>query len=454
MIQTVVSARSFLLIRMFLSLHLHNSKPPAIIVALLALISSPLVAQEAESESFQPAELSTLADYLQRAQDANPSLLAFADRYEAAKERIPQARALPDPTLQVTHFVESVQTRTGPQENILMLGQRIPWFGRLEGRGDVASAEAEAIRYAFMTRQLQLAKEVGLAFYNYAFVAESVTLTNENLTLLRRLVPIVEERTRTGESLNSLLRLQVEIGKLEDQLQGLRQHRIQGSARLAALLSLSTNEPIPWPTWAPPQSGHDDSLDLPSLLIAVDSQNPELAMLERKRVSASARAELARLEARPDFSLGVTYITVSDTGANPTLTDAGQDPWGVSLAVSLPIWAGRNTAARREADASVRAVEKEIEDRQNKLAADTQVAFSVLRDAKRRIELYEDELLPLARQALENTTAAYESASVSLLELIDSERSLLELDLSLWRAHADAAQQKIVLQTLANQPIR
>jgi outer membrane protein TolC len=190
------------------------------------------------------------------------------------------------------------------------------------------------------------------------------------------------------------------------------------------------------------------------LLIAVDSQNPELAMLERKRVSASARAELARLEARPDFSLGVTYITVSDTGANPTLTDAGQDPWGVSLAVSLPIWAGRNTAARREADASVRAVEKEIEDRQNKLAADTQVAFSVLRDAKRRIELYEDELLPLARQALENTTAAYESASVSLLELIDSERSLLELDLSLWRAHADAAQQKIVLQTLANQPIR
>jgi outer membrane protein TolC len=78
----------------------------------------------------------------------------------------------------------------------------------------------------------------------------------------------------------------------------------------------------------------------------------------------------------------------------------------------------------------------------------------VLRDAKRRIELYEDELLPLARQALENTTAAYESASVSLLELIDSERSLLELDLSLWRAHADAAQQKIVLQTLANQPIR
>ena len=40
-----------------------------------------------------------------------------------------------------------------------------------------------------------------------------------------------------------------------------------------------------------------------------------------------------------------------------------------------------------------------------------------------------------------------------MLELIDSERSLLELELNYWRAAADAWQSRITLQTLVNQPI-
>jgi len=37
--------------------------------------------------------------------------------------------------------------------------------------------------------------------------------------------------------------------------------------------------------------------------------------------------------------------------------------------------------------------------------------------------------------------------------VIDSERSLLELELNYWRAAADAWQSRIVIQTLVNQPI-
>lgn len=399
----------------------------------------------------------SLAAYLERAQAANPDLRAFAARYEAARARIPQAASLPDPMLQITHFVESVQTRTGPQENILMLSQRLPWFGRLSGRAQAAGAEAEAIHYAYQARQLMLARLVGTGFYDYAFTGKATELTAQNLALLERLEPQVEERARTGGNLNGLLRIRVEIGKLRDQFASLEQKRRQLSARLAALLDLPGDEVLPWPEWAPAAavaSAQSDAVpDTVSLLAAIDASNPELLMLERKILSAQARLELARLESRPDVTLGVNYIQTGDPVVNPATPDAGRDPWGITLAVNLPIWNARNSAARREAGATQRAAESELEDRRNQLRAEALVALSALGDARRRVRLYEDDLLPLARQAVENTLTGYQGNSATLLELIDSERSQLGLELEHWRARADAAKQQIVLQTLANQSL-
>lgn len=399
----------------------------------------------------------SLSAYLERAQSANPDLRAFSARYEAARERIPQAAALPDPMLQITHFVESVQTRTGPQENILMLSQRVPWFGRLGGRADAASAEAEAIHYAFQARQLMVARMVGTGFYDYAYNGQAIEFTSQNLALLERLEPQVEERARTGGNLNGLLRVRVEIGKLRDRLASLQEKRLQLSARLAALLDLPVDETLPWPEWTPDADiSNAESAALPdaaSLVATIDVNNPELLMLERKIASARARVVLARLENRPDITAGVTYIQVGDPVVNPTTPDAGRDPWGFTVAVNLPVWNGRPSAARREAMALQRAGESELEDRRNQLRAEARVALSALGDAVRRVRLYENALLPLARQAVENTITGYQGGNATLLDLIDSQRSQLGLQLDHWRARADAAQQRIILQTLANQPL-
>jgi len=72
-------------------------------------------------------------------------------------------------------------------------------------------------------------------------------------------------------------------------------------------------------------------------------------MLERKVASAEARHEIARLEAYPDVTLGLNYIQVDDPSVNPTTPDAGQDPWGVTIAVNIPIWYPKYNAAKAEA---------------------------------------------------------------------------------------------------------
>jgi len=194
-------------------------------------------------------------------------------------------------------------------------------------------------------------------------------------------------------------------------------------------------------------------LDTRNLLASVEANNPELLMLERKINSSQARSELARLEKRPNFTVGLNYIQVDVPTVNPGTPDAGKNPWALTLSINLPIWNGRTSAAKREAQANQRAAESELSNRRRQLSGSVYDSAAVLRDAQRRVGLYHNELLPLARQALEITRSSYEGGRATLLEMIDSERSLLDLELQLWRAQTDAAQQRVVLQTLANRPL-
>lgn len=404
------------------------------------------------AEIDQPLYSGDLESYIRRALEANPQLEAFEARYEAALQRVTQTSALPDPMLQVTHFVESVQTRTGPQENVFMFSQKLPWLGKLGKREEAASAEAEALWFAYQDQQLTLAREVAVAFYEYGYIQEAIRLAGENRDLLAKLEPIVEEKVKAGADLNALLRLKVEIGKVEDRLQTLQQKRIAQSAKLAKLLAMPNSENMPAPEWAPNAPGN--AFPHASVIFeAIQEHNPSLQMLKRKVASAQARGELARLERFPDITLGLNYMQVGDPVVNPTTPDAGKDAWGVTVGVNIPLWFHKNKAARSEALANRRAAEREYEDRSNALRAQLSIALSVLRDAQRRLVLYGEQLLELAEQAVANSRTSYQSGRTGILEVIDSERSLLDLQLLYWRAAADAKQQRVTIQTLASQSI-
>ena len=417
-------------------------------ILISGTFSNALTLEDSSDAPSFAANEASLADYLSRAQAANPELQAFNQWYQAAMQRVPQASALPDPTFQVTSFVESVQTRTGPQENVFMLSQKVPWFGKLGRQEDAASAEAEAFWYAYQSQHLSLARHVSLAFFEYGYIKEAIRLTEENRDLLQNLEPIVQAKVEGGADLNTLLRLKVEIGKVDDQLQSLKQRRIVQSAGIAKLLALSDSGVLPWPQWEPSDVVSIDGL---SLVKSIEVSNPDLEMLRRKVSSAAARREIAKLESYPDFSLGVNYIQIGDPGT--AVSDAGQDAWGVTVAVNIPIWFEKYQSARAEALATQRASENELTNRFNELCADLSASMALLDDANRRLQLYGDELLTLAKQAVENSRTSYESGRTGILEVIDSERSLLDLQLLYWRAAADAWQQRIIIQTLANQPV-
>ncbi|MGB0370883.1 MAG: TolC family protein [Opitutales bacterium] len=418
----------------------------ALIAGLIGVLSSGLAMAE-DTPGFQP-DGARLHDYLEQAQSGNPEIQAFEHRYHAAIQRVPQAAALPDPVLQVTAFVESVQTRTGPQDTAFSLSQKIPWFGKLDSRESAASAEAEALWYAYQAQQLSLARRVSDSFFDYACLQEILRLTEEGSKLLQKLEPVVEAKVQGGSDVNALLRLKVEMGKVDDQLQSLEQQRLAKSAELSQLLGLQNSDVLPWPDWNPPVAV---SMDVSANLVALDSQNPELEMLRRRVSSAEARKQIADLDRYPDVSIGLNYIQIGESAT--AVSDTGKDAWGVMLSVNLPLWVDKTRAARAEALATQRAYEDDLENRRNELGAELRGHLAFLEDASRRQKLYGKELVPLAEQAVENSRASYESGRTSIVELIDSERSLLDLRLTYWEAAAEVWKRRIAIQALSNQPL-
>jgi cobalt-zinc-cadmium efflux system outer membrane protein len=388
------------------------------------------------------ADALTLRQAIERAEVASPGLQALREQAMAAEARVDGAAALPDPKLQLTYFGESVQTRTGPQESIYSLNQMVPWPKKLSTRKALAETQRSLMSERYELGASNLERDVTHRYVEVAYLEKAVQSTQANLDLIADTYAIVEEQVRGGKSLNALLRLEVERERVSDHMDRLQQQRVEQRERLAAMLVMEAEElgtsfelPQQRVSWSDGQS----------LFVALESSNPELQALRQRIAGSGEQVQLARLSRYPDFTFGLKYIEVGDEGMAP---DAGTDPWAVTVALSLPVWSGKNRAALASAKAERRAIEQMYQERLLQLKAELVSLLARRADNEKRKLRYQEDLIPLAEQALENSRTAYEGNRLSVLELIDSERALLELNLNYWRAVAHVLQIDASIQAL------
>ena len=399
-----------------------------------------------------PRELDShaaLDEYLRYAALNNPGLEAAFDRWKAALEKSPQATSLPDPRFTYSYFVERVETRVGPQRHRVGLAQTFPWLGKLKLRGDRALAEARAAYEQFATAKLRLFYDVKDAYYELYYLSRALDVTSENMKLIRDLEQVARSQYRVGSAQHAdVIRAQVELGKLEDQLRTLRDLKQPIVAKLNAALSRAAETDVPWPKEAPREGiGATDR----QILAWMREANPELKALDAEIDAQQTAVRLARKGYFPDVTLGIDYI---DTGSarNPT-SDSGEDPVLATVSINLPIWHRKYRAAEREARARARAARRQREGKANALMAQLKLALFRLRDAQRKLDLYRDTLVPKAQQSLRATEAAYRAGKMDFLNLIDAERMLLEFRLAYERALADHAQRLAEIEMLVGREL-
>lgn len=394
---------------------------------------------------------SSLADCLAYAALHSPKLEAAYSRWQAALERIPQVKALPDPSVTYAYYIKSVETRVGPQEHLAGLKQTIPWLSKLARRGDIEAQAAHAEYERYQGAKFELFYQVKNVYYELYYLRSAIELTRDNMELLRQFERIARARYRVAAASHpDVVRVQVELGRLEDRLRALEDLRRPLASRMNAALDRPPDAPVPWPA--------DVSLvplELPEseLLERANRQNPGLRALESDVERERAAEKLARLAFLPDFTFGVDYI-VTDDAINPSTPDSGQDAVIGRVSFNLPLWYEKYSAAEREATKRRTATIRRRADEANVLAAQIQQVLYEVRDADRKVELFRGSLIPKAEESLRASLRGFEGGKVSLLDLLDAERVLLEFQLLERRAASRYGQGVARLEMLAGEELQ
>lgn len=389
-------------------------------------------------------------EYVRYALYHSPEVEAAYQRWRASAERLPQVSALPDPRLSFGFFLEEVQTRTGPQDARVGVSQAFPWPGQLQKREDAASKAAAAAWRRFEAARLSVTERVVSTLHELAYLDATISITEENMELLRSFEEVLRARYRVGSGSHpELIRVQVELGQFEDRLTQLRSMRPAYVAELNAALNRPSGEEVARMTGLP---GRVASIDADGLAEIARRSNPMLLAMDEQVEEQRFLSEVARRDGLPEFMVGLDYI-VTGEAINSSTPGSGDDPILLNFGISLPIWREKYNAGVREALARRLAVAGERADQANRIAAGIHRAWFEHTDADRRVRLYENTLIPKAEESLRASLAGFRAGETSFLDLLDTERTLLEFAIAAERARADRGKALARLNTLVGEPV-
>ena len=394
----------------------------------LALIGSAASAQT-YSDNGDPR----LAGLVTQALEKHPALDESLARYRSALQRIPQATALPEPMFEVNPGPRMAETRVGPQMLMMSISQELPWFGKLAEKGKVAAKEAEMERQTRETLRAEIIRQVKLAYYDLAYLDRALAITREDQDLLGHFETLAQARYSQGTGLQqAVLKLQAEITRDQNRIEELRRQRADAETALNTLLDRPPETPVATVELQPLLV---DAIDLETLYARGRQDRPELkfAFLEIER--NEKRIDVARKDYWPDLRLEAGYISVAKrmdpAGVLAPPPDNGKDVYNFTVGIKLPIRRRKYNAAVLEATEGFLASREGYRNAVNTVEASIRSAAFRLKTLREQISLFERVLLPQANQALQSGEAAYAAGSIAVLELLDSERTLLDVRLSL-----------------------
>ena len=224
-----------------------------------------------------------------------------------------------------------------------------------------------------------------------------------------------------------MIRLQAEITRVVDRRHQLDRQRATLAAHLNTVLDRPAEKPVPAvPALVRPAV----ELDRDQLYRLAEGHRNELQAASALIEGGERSIELAEKNARPRFtaSVGVTNVGRRDDPAGlPLPPDNGRNAVTVSLGVSLPLWSAKYRAGVEQANDELRAHTRRRAAARNAMEMEVQEAVIRLETLDRQIDLLDTVLIPQTEEALRSTETAYETGRLGVLELLDGERTLIDV---------------------------
>ncbi len=353
----------------------------------------------------------------------NASLKAARANWLAFKERVPQAAAWEDLSVsfqgRAGRFV--AVPRNSFTDNSLTIEQKVPLNGKNLSRAREASAEAVAAYEQLRRVELDTRADVAAAYWRLANAHAQLALNRENETLLNEAASLSRARYETGTQTQAdVLAAIVERARLVEARADLERARDDAQSALNVLL----NRPPRAPLGTPPPLAQDRMIHHPDLPPAARldalalAYRPEVRIAEKRIDGATARLELSRRSWLPD---PVFRVNAQQYNA------ASQAVSEVDLGVTFTVpWLnpGKYRAENREARAGLAQRAAELAQLRAETLGRVRDTLAKVETLHHHYEVFRDQILPLAWQAVMASRSGYESGKSGFAELIAAERTL------------------------------
>ena len=373
----------------------------------------------------------SLGPLIEEAIQNNPEILAAKQKWQAYKERVPQAGALEDPMVGVgvvnlpTNFSFRDEDMTMREFSI---SQKIPFPGKRSLMKGMAVKEAEAVSLEVAETANRIVKEIKIAYYDLSHIYRAIEVTQRNKEILEEFAKIAETRYSVGEGIQlDLLKAHVEVTKMVDELIMLDQKERALEARLKALLNRPRETPMGSPEEVQFRKFPFSHEELNKMAL---ESNPTLQAM-KKMVEAKEKAHtLAKWDYYPDFN----FIFAYGQRDNGPMMERRDMLTGM-VEVNIPLYFyWKQSRKVSEARAEVLSLEAQYQAMRNEIQFMIADMTSMIARGERQLELYQTGIIPQAGLQVNSAMSAYRVNKADFLTLLDSQMTLYKYELEYHQA--------------------
>lgn len=367
-----------------------------------------------------PTPLEPLVSY---AVANNPEIAAARSKAEGLLWRVPQARSLDDPMLSTTVFLESIQTAAGPQDAMVSLSQKFPWFGKRTARGEIAYRDAQVAFAELANAELGVIEQVKLAYYELYFVDQAITVYQELEPKIKDVISSTNSRYETNDpkvGLETVLQAEVTLHKLQITLAELEQARLKAVARLAKALHVPQGRRLQIQTQFN-RTTLPEQVD--TLVAMIEYCHPQLEARRQAYARDDWSIALAHKNYWPDVNFGFNWNAIGSSGLSPVAN--GDDAYSLMVGVNLPVYRCKREAAVQEARYKTWQSAHEYEATSDTLRAQVEQMHAQAVEHDRVLQVLNDDIIRKAQQAFDLAIEAYGVDRIGFQQLIDNYENLL-----------------------------
>lgn len=369
---------------------------------------------------------------LEEALKNNPQIHAAKQRYEAAKARVKLLATLSDPRFEFEYDKITpgmIQEATGMKMEPMRtfsISQEFPFPTKLFLRRKAAQKEAASFFEEYKETERKVLKDVKENYFTLFLTDKKITLTKDVLGLLDQLTGVANARFSSGQGAQSdVLRAQVEYSRLSNELVLLQQQEKISRAMLAALL----NKPEEALSGIAEDTPQQPQLTEDKIIAFAKENRPELKSFKEMVRKSEIDQALAKQEYLPDLMFKYSREAKNGKAGN----------WAGSFGVTFPLWFWeKQDSFVKEAKANLEVAKSEYKAEENTVLFEARSSLARFEAARNLVKIYETGVLPQAEAAYETARQGYEARKIDFLDLLDSLRTLKELQMEYFESLANS----------------